>query len=322
MIYGGIDAGGTSSKCVLINERGEVLADVKAGPANYQVAGIEKAIEEINKVIKIACEKARVENIDIMGIGMAGAGGSFDLEKIKERLLPLNFVNKAYITDDGMIAVLGAHVGNPGIVLIAGTGSIVYGFGNNEEIVRAGGWGPLLGDEGSGFWIGLNALKEIIKASENRGKKTSLKKLILKKLNIKNLRELVNFTYQPSLPRREIASLAPLVIKEMQKGDKRAVKIINEGLEELAITCRSVMESISISKNKETKKEYYLKIAVMGGLFDNTFFYNKFTKFINNEYDYEVMRPRYPAVYGAVLYGIRQTEKNKETNFHGFSLKE
>lgn len=294
MIYAGIDAGGTSSKCMIVNKKNEVLARVKTGPANYQIVGIDTAVMEIRRAVELACNKAGIDIVDFMGLGIAGAGSSSDLEKIKEKLLPLKTVKEAYITDDGKIAVLGAHNGKPGIVLIAGTGSIVYGLTENYQTVRAGGWGPLLGDEGSGFWIGLQAVKYIIKAKEGRGIKTSLEKPILNHLCLNDLRGLVTFTHQMPLPRKQIAELAPVVIEEMLNNDQVAKDIINKGLYELSLAVKVVADKINSNS---------IKISVMGGLFSNKYVYEMFINMIFNNYGFKVIHPKHSAVYGAILYG-------------------
>lgn len=302
MIYAGIDAGGTSCKCVVVNEKNQILAKVKTGPANYQVVGIEQAVLEIRKSIELASKKADIDFIDTLGVGMAGAGSENDLKKIKSRLLPLDKAKKAYLTNDGEIAVLGAHAGKAGVVLISGTGSIVYGLTKNFKTIRAGGWGPFLGDEGSGFWIGLQALKSIIKAKEERGRKTFLEKAVLDYLKLDNLRELVDFIYQIPLPRERIASITPIVIKEMLKKDQVAKDIIDKGLVELALTVKVVVDKISKGSDNIINTDIF-DIAVMGGLFSNDYIYRLFSEKIGSKYGFKIFKPQYNAVYGAVFYG-------------------
>jgi len=300
LIYAGIDAGGTSSKCMVVNEKNEILARLKTGPANYQVVGINKAILEIKKLLKLVCDEIGINSIDILGVGMAGAGSSGDINIIENKLLPLKNVKKSYITNDGEIAVLGAHGGKEGIVLIAGTGSIVYGITNNHQTIRGGGWGPLLGDEGSGFWIGMQAIKLIIKASEGRARKTSLEKAVLNYLKVNSLRELVTFIHQIPLPREKVASLTPIVIEEMLKNDKIAEQIIYKGLNELALTVRVVFRKMKTNINE---------IAVMGGIFTNKHIYQIFYDMMLNTYRLKVIKPKYSADYGAVLYGAINSGK-------------
>lgn len=314
LIFAGIDVGGTATKCLLVSEDNQVLAEVKTGPANYQVVGLEKAVAEIKQAVENACRVADIAEIDILGIGLAGAGREQDIQAFKKVLsCQLEKVKQLYITDDGEIAVMGAHAGNPGLVVIAGTGSMVYGLSRTGQTIRAGGWGPILGDEGSGFWIGLMALKQIIKAEEGRGMTTSLVKPVLNEFNISNLwQELVPFIYQQRLPRKKIASLAPLVIKEMEAGDQIAKKIILTGIKELASTVYSISERLN---------EQEIEVAVSGGLFSNSFIYEEFSRILTGTaegygiferktqhgYQYRVIRPKFQPVYGAILLALKST---------------
>ncbi|MDI3547802.1 MAG: hypothetical protein PWR10_1454 [Halanaerobiales bacterium] len=313
MIYGGIDAGGTSTKCILVSEESQVLAEVKTGPANYHVVGLTRAVSEVKRAVEAACREAEINRIDILGIGLAGTGRQKDIKVFREALLSLDRANQIFITDDGEIAVLGAHAGRPGLVVIAGTGSIVYGLSEDGKTIRAGGWGPILGDEGSGFWIGLKALQMIIKAKEGRAEKTSLIDPVLKKLVIGSLREeLIPFIYQQRLPRKEIASLAPLVVRAMKRGDRVARDIIEEGLQELCISVRSVAGELrQISASYRLQKK--VKVALTGGLFSDPFIYDLFSEKLmdlsrkhSDSYEYWVIRPLYSPVYGAVFFGLKE----------------
>lgn len=297
MIFGGIDAGGTASKGILLAEDGRLLAEAIAGPANYQVVGLKRAAEEIRKLLDQLCQAAKVSEVDLLGVGLAGAGSPEDLEKLRAEILPLKKASTCYLTDDGEIAVLGAHAGRPGLVVIAGTGSIVYGLGSDGRKVRAGGWGPLLGDEGSGFWIGLKAMQAIIKAAEQRGPATLLSELICQHLGIKQLRQLVPIVYQDRLPRRLIAALTPLVIQALTAGDQVASRIIDQGLAELALTVERVYQELgSVS----------LPTGVIGGLFNSQQIYEIFRKKLGEFGDYQVIRPHYSPVFGAAFYALKE----------------
>jgi len=301
MIIGGIDAGGTTTKCILMNENGELLAESKAGPANYQVTGLTNVIQEIRKALNLVCKKAGINEIDILGIGMAGIGCQEDIRRVKNNLLPLNQVRNCFITNDGEIAVLGAYAGEPGIVVISGTGSIIYGLKENGVTVRVGGWGPILGDEGSGFWIGLKALQAIIKTEEGRCINTSLSNILMNSFNINNLKELVSFVYQDKLPREKIASLAPLVIENMANGDQVAKQIIEKGCDELILMIKVIAKKLNYQKKE---------IAVTGGLFNNSPFYDLFSYKLKKMSNYKTIKPLYPAVYGAIFYGALKTKLN------------
>jgi len=223
----GIYAGGTKTACIVVNEKGSIIAESRTGSANYQVVGIRNALAEIKDALRLALIDAGLKKVDLAGIGMAGVDRAADFEKIKEELLPMPGADKVFLSNDGEIVLLGAQGGRPGIVLIAGTGSIIYGIDKDHQTCRVGGWGSILGDEGSGFWLGLKAINAVIKAFEGRGEETGLKETVLKELQLNEVTDLVSFTYQERLPREQIAFLAPAVFRLAAAGDKTAVEITN-----------------------------------------------------------------------------------------------
>ncbi|HDK27698.1 MAG TPA: ROK family protein [Candidatus Atribacteria bacterium] len=297
----GIDAGGTTTRCILVNENGELLAESKAGPANYQVTGLANVAQEIRKAINVVCKEAGINEIDVLGVGLAGVISKEDIQTVKNNLLLIKQVKKCCITNDGEIAVLGAYAGEPGIVVVVGTGSIIYGLKENGVTVKIGGWGPLLGDEGSGFWIGLKALQAIIKTGEGRNANTSLSSILMNSFNIDDLEELVSFVYQDKLSREKIAALAPLVIRAMADGDQVAKQIIEKGCDELILMITAMAKKINYQKKE---------IAVTGGLFNNSPFYDLFSYKLKKLSNLKAINPLYPAVYGAILYGALRAGLN------------
>lgn len=295
MIIGGIDAGGTSTKGILIDESGDILVRETAGPANVQVVGFERAVKEIQKVIEKLLAYSDISEINILGIGIAGAGDQKDIEHIEGILNSLNKVDKVFITNDANIALLGAHEGASGIVLIAGTGSIAYGIDKNGKLIRAGGWGPILGDEGSGYWMGLEALKTIVKAEDERGPDTLLTYKIINYFNISSLRELVTLIHQKKVTRSSVAALVPLIIESAKEGDKAAKDIIDRGIEELAFLVFTLGKKI---------KEERIKVAVVGGLFNSPLIYNLFCKRLEKKGNYSIVKPLHTPEYGAAIYGM------------------
>lgn len=259
MVFGGIDAGGTATKCLLLDGEGKILGEHEGPPANYQ-AGAEVAANVIKSTLLEAMAKAGLNRIASLGIGMAGAGRKPELAKMEQYLGRLEGVDRYALTDDGEIALLGAYRGQPGIVLVAGTGSIAYGLRRDGQRVRSGGWGAILGDEGSGYWIGLQAVRRVIRSEEGRSGQTALSPVVREKLGITSLDSLPAMVYQSSLGRKEIASLVPAVFATAQQGDPAATEIIDAALTELVLLVQAV----------EKKMDFAVpKVAVAGGLFAN-----------------------------------------------------
>ncbi|MGM0409419.1 MAG: N-acetylglucosamine kinase [Bacillota bacterium] len=299
MYIAGIDAGGSKSECVIYNtETDKIISRAVSGAGNYQSIGLNKACKEINTALEKAKKKANLNKVDLLGIGTAGAGRKEDKKRLRTILDKLLITDKYYLSDDGHIALLGATAGKKGVIVIAGTGSIAYALKDSGEKLRSGGWGPIIGDEGSGFWIGLKAIKKAIRASEKRDKSTLLIPLVKKEFSMKNLENLIPFVYDNKLPKKEIASLAPAVFSLAEKGDELAIEIVEKAADELVLLALSLQGKLDYNESK---------IAVSGGLFKNNYFYNLFSNRLKN-YFLESYKPQFSAAYGAVFYALREAK--------------
>ena len=298
MYIGGIDAGGSKTECIIYdNFENKIVARSRTGSANYQVVGLDRAVNEIERALKLAMDNVGLKSLPLVGMGVAGAGREGDISRIKSRIDEISLLEDYYITNDGKIALLGATGGKKGIILISGTGSIAYGLKKNGQFLRSGGWGPILGDEGSGFWLGLNAIQSVIKASENRAPQTSMTEVIKNKLEIKNLNQLISFVYQNELPRKEIAALVPDLFEEADKGDSVSCQIVSRGVDELQFLIQSISSRLGYNPGK---------VAVCGGLFKSQYFLKLFQNKLENKHNMTTYDPVYSAEYGAVLYALQQ----------------
>jgi N-acetylglucosamine kinase-like BadF-type ATPase len=167
----GIDAGATKTVCYLAGEDGAVVAESRPGGANFQVAGGRGAEKTFQAVMDDILTRHRVLP-DTIYVGMAGADREGEGQIVRGILRRIGGKARTLVVNDALPA-LGAGVGDaPGIVLISGTGSIAYGRSARGVAARAGGWGHLLGNEGSGYWIGLEALRAVACAADGRGPST------------------------------------------------------------------------------------------------------------------------------------------------------
>ncbi len=297
MFIAGIDAGGTSTKCVIVDQSGKCMIRAEAGPANPQLVGFKQAVESVKESLNRACTGIGLDRVDILGIGIAGVGRSEDIKLTRDHLDSFFLAEEVYLSNDGLISLYRALAGENGIVVTAGTGSIVYGLSEMGNLERAGGWGPLLGDEGSGFYLGLEAIKAVIRSSENREANTILTEIIKDELAITDLFELIPFVYQDKLPRHQIARLPPGVLRAVGQGDTVAVEIVNKGIQQLVL---QVVELTTRFGNKE------LTVAVNGGVFKNKLFYNIFKEMLHKYGIYNLRLPVYQSDIGAVLYACAE----------------
>src|SRR5439155_26556427 len=136
------------------------------------------------------------------------------------------FKARTLVVNDALVALVAGAGAGAGVVIVAGTGSIAYGHDGSGHAARAGGWGYLLGDEGSGFWIGRRALAAVVRQADGRGPVTQLTGLILDRMGITRPGDLIHETYYRDLKRQAIAALAPLVQQAHAAGDAVADHIL------------------------------------------------------------------------------------------------
>src|SRR3954465_5351429 len=164
----GIEAGGTKTVCQLADCHGAVLAEARRGGANLQAAGEL----EVEKVLHEVMEEALADNDVIPGaicLCSAGVDRPDDARIVRAIMKRIGYKAKCLVVNDALIALEAGAPGQPGVVVIAGTGSISYGRNERNHAARAGGWGYVLGDEGSGYWIGRAALRAVLREADRRG---------------------------------------------------------------------------------------------------------------------------------------------------------
>lgn len=243
----GIDAGGSKTRALVASLDGEVIGTGEAGPANYQSTGQAAAFHALDLAVSLALEtaKAAIQQIESVCLGAAGMDRPEDFLIFQDwatRVFPnarLRLVNDAQI-------VLAA--GTPegwGVAIISGTGSIAYGKTAQGAVARAGGWGYLLGDEGSGYSIGLRALQAVVRAHDGRASQTMLGEVILAEWGLNAPEALVRKVYA-GLPRADIARLAEIVEECAKAGDQKAGEILDWAGEELAATASAVIKKLGI----------------------------------------------------------------------------
>jgi N-acetylglucosamine kinase-like BadF-type ATPase len=169
----GVDGGGTKTEAVIMDAHQRVIGEGLAGPSNPLRVGIAGAVTAVREAIDSACAMAKLRRSDLVAaqIGLAGARRRELRERMRETLTPLGIGDVEVVTDAD-IALYGATDGAPGLVVIAGTGSICCGINARRKRSCAGGWGPVAGDEGGGAWLARRALRAIAYAFDGRGPKT------------------------------------------------------------------------------------------------------------------------------------------------------
>ena len=297
----GVDGGGTKTDVILVSHEGSIIGRILGSSTNYQAVGGEKLKLKITSLIKKLLNETNVRENEIshLYLGLAGAGRKSDQDTIKKCFDDTDFKGKITVESDTRIAMAGAFGNRPGIILIAGTGDICFGMNADGEFFRSGGWGYLLGDEGSGYHIGHEAINAALKDYDGRGEPTSLRRLLETKYQLKSIDEIIPLVYQSKIDRAAIAGLAPMVYEEVKKGDSVAQQIIKEIGAELRKLIKSVKQNLNF-------KDKRVKVALIGSIFKQK---EMLIHEIRNELheivtDIELTEPEFEPSLGAVLLAL------------------
>lgn len=255
----GIDAGGTKTVCLLADESGQIVAEARAGGANLQAAG-ELEVEKVLHGIMDQALGDRDVRPDAICLGMAGVDRPSDAAAVGGIMRRIGFKSRVLVVNDALIALVAGAGDEPGVVIVAGTGSIAYGRDGRGRAARAGGWGYLLGDEGGGFWIGRAALAAVVRQFDGRGPVTMLTELVLAELALTNPTEVIHAVYDKGLPRQSIAGIASVVQRAVDEGDAVAADILNRAAAELTAAAASVIEKLDMRGDE-------FQLVLSGGIF-------------------------------------------------------
>jgi glucosamine kinase len=262
--YLGVDGGGTKTHAVITDFDLNVVGEGQSPASNPLRVGLEEAISNINLAIAEACAQAGIRLDCISGacIALAGIGHPIHFHTLKDALSRALGINNLQLVTDVRAALQGALDGRPGVVIVAGTGSIAYGINQAGEEARSGGWGPTISDEGSGYDIARRALKAVIASFDGRSPKTSLTEMICQKLGIASPADIPGVIYNSDLEPVEIANLASLVTMAARDGDQVARQILAEAGSELARLAISVIERLKLQSTA-------FRVACVGSVFNS-----------------------------------------------------
>ena len=233
--YLGVDGGQSSTTVLIGDERGRVLGQGRAGPCNHAAAGEGRAklTKALNAGLAAACAQAGLNPgaIVFASACLGFSGGADDKRDIVSQIVR---AAKIEVTNDGWIALAGATAGAPGVVVIAGTGSLAVGRNGAGKTARVGGWGYIFGDEGGGIDIARQAMRAILRMEEGWGEATALHGKLLGATGAPNANALLHAFYTPDWPRPRLATLARLVDETARDGDAVAGRIMDDAANSLA----------------------------------------------------------------------------------------
>jgi len=296
----GIDGGGTKTEVAVATDTGEIISKAYSGPSNWTTTPRKVAIENIIEGIESALRQ--IPNIKISLISAGVAGVAKKEWELRDFLFSLNIANDVIVTTDAHIALVGALLDTEGIIVIAGTGSIGYGRRNNTE-KRTGGWGYLLGDEGSAYDVGRRGIIAGLKAYDGRGEETVLLDMIYEYLGVGEMEALIKIIYEKA--KDIISGFARYVVKAGELGDKVALEILKSAAYELS--CLAISTAEGLGYQSEDK----FNIAYTGGFFKaRDIITDSFTRYIREKFpNVSIFPARAEPIVGAILIGQRYLEK-------------
>ena len=303
--YIGIDGGGTKTACVLGRNDGSIIAETRSASSNIQSKPFIEAIQVLVNSIKELVIKAEIsiDQVDVIYLTLAGAGRENDQRKIVKALLRHLPENVEVIVDhDAKGTLTAGTAGDSGMVLIAGTGSIAYTFpAQGTAPSRIGGWGYLLGDEGSGYDIGRKAIATVMRAYDGRSSSTKLTALLLRHFDQKDEGELIPLIYGEKDVRSYVASAAPLVFEAAEQQDKVAKRILREA--------RADLFSL-VEQGYHDLPENAAKVLVLnGGLFQNTQFKLALKKMLKRSFSHlKIIEPSVSSEAGAYMAALQRKQ--------------
>jgi len=250
----GIDGGGTKTKIVIANLNAEEIDSIIVGPSSIDTVSIDESIDIINYGIEVMMTNNNLQGkIVSLFAGLGGISSSKDIEIVNSKLKQNMYLSEKAIVNcanDVENAWYSGCDGRASITLIVGTGSVAYGVDEKGKAWRAGGISFLEGDYGSSYDLALRSLKYLAKVFDNRIESTPYMEYLKEELSIKSLKDLILVFEKYVSKRTELANYAKLVTKWAIKGDKIALRIVDEGARELVSMVKTVDRNIELL-NKE-----------------------------------------------------------------------
>jgi len=300
-----VDGGGTSTRCLAIDSNGLILGAGEGGPSNHILAPWEVVRKSLDSAINAALKDASLkpDNIACISLGTAGIGsggeGKEVIEDLAREILPADRITA---TGDMVIAFHGAIMEDCGVVAIAGTGSVIYAKSPAGAYRQVGGWGHILGDEGSAYDIAVKGLKAGARCVDGRGEFTKLIDTMPPALEVSDFIQIAFKIYGLNLSREEIAKLARIVAETAKAGDPVSQRILRSAGEELATGVDAAIRELGI-------QDMSLPVSYVGSVFDaGELIVGPFAEAVTIRCPRATaLPPKFPAIIGAFILGARES---------------
>ena len=231
--------------CLLADGDGRIIGEARGGGANLQASGELEVEKVLHQVMDAAIGERDLRPAAIC-LGIAGVDRPDDTAAVQSIMRRICFKAQVIVVNDALVALVAGAGDAPGVVVVAGTGSIAYGRDAAGRAARAGGWGYLLGDEGGGFWIGRSALAAVVRQFDGRGPATMLTEMVLRHMQLESPTDLIHAIYDRGIQRLAVASIAAIVQQAFEHGDVVASDILRRATAELASAATAVIQRLGM----------------------------------------------------------------------------
>ncbi len=300
IVYIGIDGGGSSTECILAGLDGTLLGIGRGGASNIHFIEREAALHSLREAVQRA---GLLPDDEVLWayLGMAGAlpgGENTRFLEIAREAIPQ--ARQITVVSDAEVALAAALELRPGICVNAGTGTFGIGKDEHGRLAFSSGLGPTLGDEGSGYWIGLQGLRAALRGYDRRGRETILLPRLMEALGVGRPAQAVMLVYTHDDPRRLLSGLCPTVMQCAEEGDPLAVEIIQQAGVELALAARAVALQLHLLEKP-------VEVAPSGSvLLKGKLLHRSFSQALLEVLPNAIITaPRHPPVVGSVLLAMQ-----------------
>jgi len=298
----GVDGGGTKTKAVIIDENSNLITEALGGQANYHNSGLDIAVASVTSTITQVLKNANqpLSSLSWCTVGIAGCDSQKDFNRLQSSFSKgglAEISNRFTLVNDTVIGLYSGTV-PPGIVVICGTGSNIYGENDHGEKATAGNWGNFLGDKGSGFTLGKHLFETVIEVYDGIITETTvLTQLLEKRLGVKSAADINDWYNEVHPSVHEISDFAPLVIAASEEGDELAKQLVESTIAELGKAL------VAVTKRLKMEDEP-IRVVICGGLFQSKYFRTMFEGHVTALVKHvRIIKPLVDAAVGAALMG-------------------
>ncbi len=291
----GVDGGASRSRAILVNEREKLLEEAEGAGLNPLAVGWDAFAKNYKKLLAALLRKTPPREIQGLCAGLAGVGDKRVRARVHKEIQQLLPNAEIHVITDAEAALWGAFRGGPGLLLIAGTGSICLGMNAQGKTARSGGFGRLLGDEGGGYWMGIEAIKQALKQADRGVQSSAMITAICKEYGLKEIREMVPLIYSSEMTGEKAARLAPRIF-DLTKSNVAARRIVASAGEHLGDLVVNTAWKLRLADPE---------VALWGGLWNSrgrelqTFLRISLRR---KRFSADLMTPKKPPQWGAIYY--------------------